>query len=503
MTNNLPLSPHTRHDCTLAVVRALTKPFIHPPSAGQQLKRALLEPWNVRVPVNPNDNSTRIHWQKQTHSALFRAMFDWDDSTIRDSASSPGATASLHPYFSFGDPNSPFFASWEDVGNCVKQLMLNRIASRHQTGKYIALASQEIDLFLATSHNFQESFDLEQIRLNIQSRVHATSDPSYYLLRCHYDRHNKTLIFGYHSSPANAEEFRIFHRLVEVSLSDEDWRLTTSTILKNLVRILHCLQDFCVPLIWSSKRKLSMVRHANSGSSGSDFCIQKIYKTEHICNIFNATVTNMISVYEMIENANVPHTDRLIAVEQLGTERICKFAPVGRSYLPQNLSELLDALICVAEALCVMHAIGIMHRDIRWANIFHAFQPSCDYEQKLEDSHEWILFDFEYAAKAPQPAFGAQTLTPGNHAPEMVATETDEMRLIEHGIATDIWGLGFLLSSAFVDVPASHASELKKLENDCLNKNPSHRPTAEQCLDLLRNLQKRPSSTEKDVADIL
>ena len=527
MTNE-PGSHHSNHHCTLAVVRALTKPLLFPPTThNDELKRALMLPWNVRVPVDPTDYTTRSHWQNQKHTALFHAMFDWEPHNTSPQA----ATASLHPYFSFDNPSSPFFAPWQDAGNCLKHLMLHRIASHHEPNKFIVLTSREIDLFIATSPTFQEqSDDLERIRKKLCSRVRRNG--GYYLLRCHYDKSNKQLMFGYHSSPAEADEFRRFHTLVEISLLQDEWRLTTCIVLKNLARILHCLQDYSAPLVWSSNRKLTAVHHHSSNNNGDGMCIQKIYKTENICNIFNATVSNMISIYQTLEKAQVPHTDRLVAMEEKKGERICRFSPIGRSYKPQNLQELLDSLICISEALVALHAIGIMHRDIRWANVFHAFPTDSSntdngnsvdnahtLEHDLADSHEWVLFDFEFAAFAPQPAFGAHTLTPGNHAPEMVVHPDDETAWNscpgavvvkkddevhpEHGLATNIWGLGFLLLHASVDVPASHAPDLLKLQSDCLRKNPVDRPTAAQCLDLLRNLKKRPPSTEKDIAEHL
>lgn len=498
-----PSSPH----CTLAVVRALTKPLIDPPQASTaSLREALLLPWEVRIPVDPDDDTTRSHWQHQPHTTLSDTMFDWQPP--------PGTfTASLHPYFSFGSPGSPFFEPDKDVGNCLKQLLLHRIAS-HQTYNSIVLSCHDADVFVATSAAFEDS-DLERIRSAVVSRVHAEE---YYLLRCHYNKDHQKLIFGHHSAPDDACQFRTFHELVEISLSDDNWRLTTCIVLKNLARILHCLQDFAVPLVWSSSRKLQLIRtnpaqqrsYAHDTHDKNQYAIQKIYETKHICNITqNATVANMISIYQALKDNNVPHTDRLLSVEEHNGERYCQFGPVGRSYLPQNVTELMEALVCVCEALVAMHAVGIMHRDIRWANVFHAF-PTDDMsehenpENELDRSHEWVLFDFEFAAFAPQPAFAAHTLTPGNHAPCMVLhDELDgdmeySQKHPEHGLAVDIWGVGLLLQSAAVDIPVSHAVDLSNLQAQCLNANPADRPSAVKCLAWLRNLQQRPVSTEKE-----
>eukprot|EP00957_Ditylum_brightwellii_P002066 158681-Ditylum_brightwellii.AAC.1 len=79
-------------------------------------------PWDIRIPVDPDDYSTLSHWQTQKQTNLFNKMFDWNlhvhhHHTEEDTSKLPPPTASLHPYLSFGSPSSPFFAPWQDVGN--------------------------------------------------------------------------------------------------------------------------------------------------------------------------------------------------------------------------------------------------------------------------------------------------------------------------------------------------------------------------------------------------
>jgi len=316
---------------------------------------------------------------------------------------------------------------------------------------------------------------------------------------------------------SHKEQFKIFHKLHVISMLEDDWRLNTCVILKNIARIINCLKDYAVPLIWTDSPKLSLVRNRSTiNAHESVYCIQKVYDSEQICSVTNSTVTNMIQIYQAIEKAKVPHTDRLVSVvtqENVnGKTRICKFAPIGRAYLPLNLEELLDALVCVCEALVVMHAIGIMHRDIRWANVFHAFlsdnkatttttATTSGVSDQETFSREWFLFDFEFAAIAPQPAFAAHTLTPGNHAPEMV-NKDDEIHSEHHDMAVDIWGLGYMIEHAEVDIPVSHFADLQKLQIATLQDDPNCRPSALHCLEVLRALQLRPTSTEKDVQKI-
>jgi Protein kinase domain len=475
--------------CTLAVMRALTRPLIFPTTLDEgddQLLDALLSHWDVRIPVDPNDYSTRHHWEKQTRTALFDRMFDWD--------STAASTASLHPYFSFGDPSSPFFSPWADVGNCLRHLLLHRIASR-QSGDCLVLASNDIDLFIATGPDFGDA-SLERIRQNMQSRVECGR---YYLLRCHFNQTQKSMTFGYHSLPDDKCTFSIFHSLHVISLLDnEDWRLQSCIIVKNLARILVCLQHFAVPLLWSATEKRSLVGY----NSNDECCVEKVYTTPIICNIFQATVRNMIDMYKALETAQVPHTDRLVSTVNLGGSDdmglICRFAPVGRSYLPQDINELLDSLLCVCEALVALHARGIMHRDIRWDNIFHSFESNNSASSQYVFSREWVLFDFEFAAWAPQPAFGENTLTPSNHAPEMMR-QHNATRDECHDVAVDIWGLGYLMETAHVDIPASHCPAMQELQEKCSDANHENRPTAAQCLGILQKLQEKPRSPDKDV----
>jgi len=518
-------------DCTLAVVRALTRPLLVPPSPPTQLKLALTEPWNLSMRIRVdgvNDYSTVSHWREQNrNTALFRRMLDWREQEQQEEEHDNGGEqeekqypstpsfCSLHPYFSFGSP--PFFAPWEDVGHCLKHLLLHQVASRHLTNLYLQLLHDDTTLFLATGPGFDDATDLPNLSLYSGSTTTAPA-AGYYLLRCHYD--GQELRFGYHLSAPHPndtgrplDDFCVLHR---ISLqNNEDWRLQTCIVLQNLARILNCLKDYAVPLLWFSDAttKLSVVVNENDHRP----VIQKVYVGENIGDIFEATVSNMVGIYRAIERAGVPHTDRLVAVreEKDGnneTKTVCWFAPVGRSYLPENLNELLDALICVAEALVALHTINVVHRDIRWANVLRALAETFDSSSRnnnvISFSNEWALFDFEYAAYAPQPAFPAHTLAPENHAPEMLRTEQDEgsdgmdKKINYHGTPVDVWGLGYLLKHAYVDLPASHRDDLNRLQKECLRADPLSRPTAAQCLERLQGLRTRPRSREKDVVAI-
>jgi serine/threonine protein kinase len=166
-------------------------------------------------------------------------------------------------------------------------------------------------------------------------------------------------------------------------------------------------------------------------------------------------------------------------------------------------------LYCVGETLVALSKIGIMHRDIRWANVFHALDDENNNGEQQQQqtpsfTREWILFDFEYAAFSPQNAFPAHTLTPGNHAPEMILhgnndTTTAVGQEQKHDTAVDIWGFGYLIQHSMVNIPESHFDDIKQLQDDCIETNPTDRPTAIECLERICILQARPQSKEKDL----
>jgi hypothetical protein len=387
-------------DCMLSYVRVLTRASVDAPLA-RQLQGALVQPWNVKIPIDTTDSITTFHWKEQKQTELFHTMFEWSDESVVASAVAQGKVyAKLQPYFSFSSQTSPFFSPWEDIAHCLKYLLLHRIGST-QSGSSISLCSHDTALFIATADNFN-AIDLEKLRI----------DKTYYLLRCHHDKRSKQLIFGYHenttatattatatsstatsstatststttgTTPATAKVSE-FHQLHTVSLSDDNWRLSVCVLMKNIASIVNTLKDFSVPLTCNDK--LSIV---------DNIAVQKIYKSDNCGNtldeVASATVTNMICMYMAIHD--IPHTDKLVSVvvevveagvstmEKLdltkllpatatttaaagavgaaagavgaalgggggGKSFICRFAPIGRSYLPEVCYYIITVLL--------------------------------------------------------------------------------------------------------------------------------------------------------------
>ncbi|CCI48367.1 unnamed protein product [Albugo candida] len=84
--------------------------------------------------------------------------------------------------------------------------------------------------------------------------------------------------------------------------------------------------------------------------------------------------------------------------------RTFELQPVGFTKLPVNDLELIFALICVARALVGLHALGYVHRDIRWPNILCLGGDS------------YMLIDFENAGRngdrMPDELLGSRVLDP-------------------------------------------------------------------------------------------
>ncbi|OQR90672.1 hypothetical protein THRCLA_22525 [Thraustotheca clavata] len=131
--------------------------------------------------------------------------------------------------------------------------------------------------------------------------------------------------------------------------------------------------------------------------------------------------------------------------------------PIGVACKPRNVRELLVALRDILEALVAMHAINIIHRDFRWDNIL-----------KQTTQEKWFLIGFEDGAISP--AKKAIHLNTTLHTPEVITI---------HIVKVDIWSVGYLLRTCEIE---GLSTELNKIKLDCLQHEPSTRPTAESLL---------------------
>ncbi|CAG8719567.1 19192_t:CDS:2, partial [Racocetra fulgida] len=110
---------------------------------------------------------------------------------------------------------------------------------------------------------------------------------------------------------------------------------------------------------------------------------------------------------------NIRFSDKL---EYASTHSV-NLAPRGEQREPNDLKELLQALICTLTCLKGMHEIKpqpIMHRDVRWPNIIRHY----------DEYQNFILIDFDYATFSPavEPL---QEFSESDHAPEMLNKKHD------------------------------------------------------------------------------
>lgn len=102
---------------------------------------------------------------------------------------------------------------------------------------------------------------------------------------------------------------------------------------------------------------------------------------------------------------------------------------------------VLAAIQHVIEAVAQLHARGIIHRDIRWANVMYSRTTS---RYVLIDFDEYALLDAD--GKAP----GVARLDPTTHAPNIGE---------RHGREVDIWSIGYLIG----DQRANQHAQLRDL----------------------------------------
>ncbi|RIB22225.1 hypothetical protein C2G38_2174527 [Gigaspora rosea] len=122
-------------------------------------------------------------------------------------------------------------------------------------------------------------------------------------------------------------------------------------------------------------------------------------------------VTHLKEIYEILSANNVGFSDKL---EHSSTHSVT-LVPRGEQHEPNDLKELLQALICTLTYLKGMHESKlkpIMHKDIRWPNVIHHY----------DEYQRFILIDFDYATYSPsdEPLY---EFSKSDHAPEMLTKE--------------------------------------------------------------------------------
>ncbi|CAI2192821.1 8817_t:CDS:2, partial [Funneliformis geosporum] len=169
-------------------------------------------------------------------------------------------------------------------------------------------------------------------------------------------------------------------------------------------------------------------------------------------------VEKLKNVYNILTKKKVPNVDLLLHANN-GSDEVY-LGLKGMSVRPNNQKELLEAVVCVLEALVVLHGGNepIFHQDIQWPNII-----------KLPgELLKWILIDWDDTDRPlTRPA---NHLGRDNHTPEVFEED--------HGGEVDIWSIGRLiievnkwimgLSQSIVDIGVTIQSNNRPNAHDAL-----------------------------------
>ncbi|KAF8512677.1 hypothetical protein BU17DRAFT_53952, partial [Hysterangium stoloniferum] len=228
-------------------------------------------------------------------------------------------------------------------------------------------------------------------------------------------------------------------------------RIANIRWLINLSALLKPLSD----LVQSASGEFQPMQGNFSTVEITTSCIVKTYT----CHDAEVRVQHLENIYASLRHRNVPNTDYIILIKG----KSLYLAPRGIPVPPKIQVDLRKCVVCVLEALVVLHEIPIFHRDIRWDNIIQNAQNPCN----------WILIDWEDAATPPtkgQPRFNMS-----DHSPRILEDD--------HGAEVDIWGVGHLITSS---AAADLSSEFKALGKRVCQE--AHILTAQEVLKLVKLL---------------
>ncbi|RMX65423.1 hypothetical protein DD238_003856 [Peronospora effusa] len=178
----------------------------------------------------------------------------------------------------------------------------------------------------------------------------------------------------------------------------------------------------------------------------------------------DSIIQNLKDLHCRMKARSVPNVVQLKSGNM--TKRHVTLHPVGRLAVPENVHQLLTALRDILKALVALHAINIMHRDLRWDNVL---------KYQGEDD-KWFLIDFDDGALSP--AAKVEHLKAESHAPEILSCSF-------HTVKVDIWSVGYLIQTSNIfDLPAN----LETIKAKCLQESPKKRPTAVSLFRAIENL---------------
>ena len=116
------------------------------------------------------------------------------------------------------------------------------------------------------------------------------------------------------------------------------------------------------------------------------------------------------------------------------------FVPYGQLLVLNTTKEVVLCVIEVARTLSQLHALGVVHNDIRWDNIVQ-YQAD-EVEAGEVEEVKYIIIDFDDAFTLTQDSDLCPAL---DHL--SIEAHSERSRLEAHGCEVDVWSLGHLLLS--------------------------------------------------------
>jgi len=246
-------------------------------------------------------------------------------------------------------------------------------------------------------------------------------------IRYHYIVHAR--------NPNNGLDYTLFSVGSRFNFDLPSDRIKASFIVRNMFRLLQDLNELStgIPRVPSPLNR-------DSGEIieieyDKNFVVKKInqkaleaYKTDG--EKFKERLNH---IYSLIADRNIKYCDRKVTLTTTVTKKEnyirLKLQPVGYVSRPTDRNGVIRWLWCIATALKGLHALNIIHRDIRWPNIMR-YLPG-------DSKMDWFLIDFTdaYIPDYPDPRkLGGKK---GNHSPHVNSFPCSHQ--------VDMWGLGHAL----------------------------------------------------------
>ncbi|KAI9455635.1 hypothetical protein HD554DRAFT_267293 [Boletus coccyginus] len=360
------------------------------------------------------------------------------------------AVATSPPY----DGTQPAFISfWDNNIRDIMELLLPTGRSIRNSKEHTATMRCRPDYaflmnnlcpFRGEEKSPQSTADAKQ---ELADKVAWAYDPAPYVLGYYAIGPRLTLVAI--CPPPQGQSRPVVRNIASVDLKLKAHRIKNICRLINLVGLFELLANLVRPPV------AEFVKLASENGT-VEIAGHHIIKSYTCADKF-VRVFRLQSIYGLLLKRRVPNVDSL--KHHFDTSLI--LSPRGLAETPTSEEELLSAIICVLEALEVLHEEpSILHRDIRWPNVM----------RRLEDRLKWFIVDWEDAVLAPgtaEPHFEQST-----HSPRVFVDG--------HGTEVDIWGVGGLIMDCeALDI----SSQLKDLGRWMQG---SSAPSAREALDKIK-----------------